>query len=128
MMRAALLITTRFLTVCAFVLLVIDAVEARTPQTRQSVRFAHCLQDTELNKSIEALKLQGGDTVYKAAELLLTKARTVPGCRTQIVQALISSMALATDPAKNNYENYFYGCMVRAFSQTLRQQKLWIYS
>jgi hypothetical protein len=107
MMRAGLLITTRLLIVCAFVLLAIDAVEARTPQTTQSVRFTRCLNGAELHKSLDALKLQGGDTVYKAAESLLTKARTVPGCRTQIVQALISSMALATDPAANKYENYF---------------------
>lgn len=107
MMRAGLLITIRILIVFAFFLLAIDAVEARTPLTTQSVRNARCLQGDEVNKSLDALKLQGGDTVYKAAELLLTKARTDPGCRTQIVQALISSMALATNPATNNYENYF---------------------
>ena len=128
MMRATLLITTRLLIVCAFVLLAIDAVEARTPQTTQSVRFTPCLNGAELNKSLDALKLQGGDTVYKAAELLLTKARTVPGCRTQIVQALISSMALATDPAANNYENYFLWLHGASILADLRQQKLWIYS
>jgi len=107
MERAALLIMTRFLIVSAFVLLATNAVEARSQERTQSVRFARCSNGTELNKSLDALKLQGGDTIYKAAESLLTKARTVRGCRTQIVQALISRMALATDLTTNNYENYF---------------------
>jgi len=107
MMPAVLAIATRLLIVLAFVLLAIDAIEARTLERTQSIRSARCLQGAELNESLGALKLQEGNTVNKAAELLLTNARTVPECRTQILEALISSMALATNPTANNYENYF---------------------
>lgn len=105
---AVLLITLRLVIVSVFVWLAIDAVEARTPATNaQPVRFARCFQADELNESLATLKLQGGEAVTKVAESLLTKARTVPRCRTQVVQALISGMAQATDPTANHYENYF---------------------
>ena len=101
-------VTFRLLIVSAFVWLAIDAVKARTPETiRQSVRFARCFRETELNERLATLKLQGGDGVTRAAESLLTKARIVPECRTQVIQALINSMAQATNPAGNHYENYY---------------------
>jgi len=75
--------------------------------TMQPVRFARCFQDAELSESIDTLKLQAGGEVAKVYGSLLNKARTVRGCRTQLVQALINSMAQATDPTANHYQNYF---------------------
>ena len=86
----------------------IDAIHARSSSTTtQSVRSAQCFQDTELRESIATLKQQGGADLVKASESVLTKARTSVSCRTQVVQALISTMAQATDPAANQYENFF---------------------
>jgi len=86
----------------------IDAVKAGSSKTiNSSVRFARCFQDSELSKSLATLRLQERAELAKVSESLLAKARTSPGCRTQVVQALISSMAQATDPAANHYENYF---------------------
>ncbi|HKY44638.1 MAG TPA: hypothetical protein VJM50_16225 [Pyrinomonadaceae bacterium] len=109
MNRGILLGTSLLLIVPALVWLAIDAVEARSSETiTQSVRVARCFQDTELSKSLATLKLQGGPELVKVHESLLSKARTAPGCRTQLVQALISNMAQATDPAGNQYENFYF--------------------
>jgi hypothetical protein len=108
MNRAILLFRCLLVIALAPVWLAIDAVKAGSSKTiTPSVRFARCFQDSELSKSLATLKLQGQAEVAKVAESLLTKARTTPGCRTQVVQALISSMAQATNLAANNYENYF---------------------
>jgi hypothetical protein len=86
----------------------IGAVDARTSSTTtQSVRSAQCFQDTELRESVATLKQQGGADLVKVSESLLNKARTSNKCRTQIIQALISTLAQATDPAANQYENFF---------------------
>jgi hypothetical protein len=109
MMNRTVLWATFLLTIIFAVLwLVIDAVEARTSETiTQSVRSARCFHDTELRQSIATLKQQGGADVEKISESLVTKARTGDGCRTQVVQALISTMAQATNPTMNQYENFF---------------------
>jgi hypothetical protein len=73
-----------------------------------SVHTAKCFQDTELRERIGTLKQQGGADLVKAFGALLVKARSDYRCRTQIIQALISSMAQATDPAANQYENFFF--------------------
>lgn len=86
----------------------IDPVNAGTSQTiPQSVGSAQCFHDTELRESIATLKQQGGADVAKVSESLLTKARTANGCRMEVIQALISSMEQATNPATNQYENFF---------------------
>ena len=86
----------------------IDIVDAQTSRTiTRSVRSAQCFQDTELRETIATLKQQGGADLVRASESLLTKARTSKSCRTQVVQALISTMAQATDPAANQYQNFF---------------------
>lgn len=106
--RTVLLATLLMAIVSVTSWLVIDAVDARTSNTiTQSVRSTRCFQDTELRESIATLKQQGGADVEKVSESLLTKARTDNGCRTQVVQALISTMAQATNPTTNQYENFF---------------------
>lgn len=108
MNRAISLFKCWLIIAVAFVWLTTYAVGANSSKSiTPSVRFARCFQDNELNKSLATLKLQEGAELVKASESLLTKARTAPGCRTQVVQALISSMAQATNPAGNNYENHF---------------------
>ena len=85
-----------------------DPVNAEISETiPQSVGSAQCFHDTELRESIATLKQQGGADVAKVSESLLTKARTANGCRTEVVQALISSMEQATNPTTNQYENFF---------------------
>ena len=129
MNRGILLGTSLLLIVPALVWLAIDAVEARFSETiTQSVRVARCFQDTELSKSLATLKLQGGPELVKVHESLLTKSKTAPGCQTQLVQALISSMAQATDPAGNQYKNFFFWQSGASLLADLRQQKLSIYS
>jgi len=72
------------------------------------VRVARCFQANELTESLATLKQQIGADVARVSRSLLTKARTVPGCRTEIVQALITTMAQATNPAGNQYDNFFF--------------------
>jgi hypothetical protein len=96
------------LIIVSFVISGADPVNAGTSETTpQSVSSARCFHDTELRENIATLKQQGGADLVKVSELLLTKARTDYGCRTQVVQALISTMSQATDPAANQYENFF---------------------
>jgi hypothetical protein len=107
MNRTVLLATFLLAIVSAVLWPVIDA-DACTPETiTQSVRSARCFHDTDLRESIATLKQQGGADVEKVSESLLTKARTDDRCRTQVVQALISTMAQATNPTTNQYENFF---------------------
>jgi len=109
MNRTFLLATFLLAIVSAVLWLLIDAVDARTAEAiKQSVRSARCFHDSELRENIATLKLQGGEEVAKVHEALLTKARNAPGCRTEVVQALISNMAQARDPAGNQYENFFF--------------------
>ena len=106
--RTLLLVTFSLVIVSAVAWLAIDAVDARASETiTQSVPSARCFHDTELSESIATLKQQGGADVAKVSESLLTQARTANGCRIQVVQALISSMAQATNPTANQYENFF---------------------
>jgi hypothetical protein len=94
--------------VSAVILMVIGAADAHTSETiTQSVRSAECFHDSELREKIATLRQQGGSNVEKTSEALFTKARADYRCRTQVVQALISSMAQATDPTTNQYENFF---------------------
>jgi len=86
-----------------------DSVNAHASETiTMPVRFVRCFNNTELRQSLATLKLQGGEEVVKVYNSLLTKARTAPGCRKEVVRALISNMAQATDPAGNQYENFFF--------------------
>jgi hypothetical protein len=108
MMNRTVLITYLLVTVSAVIWLVSDAVNTRASKTiTQSDRFARCFHNTELSESIATLKQQGGADVAKASESLLTQARTADGCRTEVVQALISGMAQATNPTMNQYQNFF---------------------
>ena len=102
------MVTFLLVIVVAIVWLAGDAVDARASGTiTQSVRSARCFHDNELRESIAALRQQGGSDLWKVNEYLLAKARTASRCRTQVIQALISTMAQATDPTGNNYENFF---------------------
>lgn len=108
MTRTVLSITLLLPIVSAVIWAGTDAVDGRTSETiTQSVRSARCFHDSELRQSIAILKQQGGPEVWKVGESLLRKAKTASGCRTQVVQALVSSMAQATNPAGNHYENFF---------------------
>ena len=108
MNRRIFVVTFSLVIVFAFMGGAIDPVDARTSETiREPVSSAPCFHDTELRESIATLKQQGGADVAKVSESLLTKARSANGCRIQVVQALISSMAQATNPTANQYENFF---------------------
>ena len=106
--RTVLLITFMLAIVSAVIWLSVHAGDAHTSETiTQSVRSPRCFHEAELNESIATLKQQGGEDLEKMSESLLTKARTDYGCRIEVIQALISSMAQATNPTANEYENFF---------------------
>lgn len=108
MKRIVFLVTSSLVIVSAVIWVAIATIDARTPETiTQSVGSARCFHDTELRESMAALKQQERTNVAKVSESLLTKARTANGCRLQVIQTLISSMAQATNPAANQYENFF---------------------
>lgn len=108
MNRTILLVTFSLVIVSAVIWVGIDLVDARSSETtRQSVSSASCFHDTELRESIATLKQQGGADVAKMSKSLLTKARSANGCRIQVIQALMSSMARARNPTTNQYENFF---------------------
>ncbi len=108
MNRTVLLVTFLLVTVSTVIWPAIGTVDARAAVTiTHCVGSAGCFRDTELRESIAGLKQQGGPDLWKVYKSLLTKART-PQCRTQLVQALISSMAQDTNPATNQYENFFF--------------------
>lgn len=106
--RTILLVMFSLVFVSAIIWVAIDPVNAGTSETiTQSVGYARCFNDIELRESIATLKQQGGADVAKVSESPLTKARTADACRIQVVQALISSMGQATNPTRNQYENFF---------------------
>lgn len=102
-----LLVTFRLVFVPIAVLLLSDSVEVRSSMTIPQSGYERCFQDSELSENLAALKLQFGPELHKVSQSLLTKARTGPACRTQLVKALISAMEQATDPAANQYKNFF---------------------
>ena len=106
--RTVLLVTFLLVIVSAVIWRANDAVDARSSKTMtQSVRSTQCFHDTELRESIATLKQQGGADLVKGAKFLLTKARTDSRCRTQVIQGLINTLAQATNPTTNQYENFF---------------------
>ena len=108
MNRTTFLVMLSLVVVSAVIWVAIDPVEAGTSEKiTPSVDSSGCFHDTELRESIATLKQQGGADVAKVSETLLTKARTDDRCRTQVAQALISTMAQATNPTTNQYENFF---------------------
>lgn len=105
MMNRTIFLVTFSLAIVSLLMCVgIDSADART---RPSVPSTQCFDEAELRKSIDTLKQQGGADLAKVSESLLIKARTANTCRSQVVQALISSMAQATNPTTNQYENFF---------------------
>jgi HEAT repeat protein len=99
---------TMLLIMLSFGLLNIEAVKIRgSSYNTESPNLARCFQGGELNESLTALKLQGGPLLVKASRSLLVEART-PGCRAQVVQALITNMEEASKNLTNPYENYFF--------------------
>jgi len=106
-MNRAILLT--FWLVIVFVpgWLVRVAADVRSHETIPQSGYERCFQDTELTQSIAKLKLQFGPELHKVVQSLLTKARTSAACRAEVVQALVRAMGQATDPAANQYENYF---------------------
>ena len=108
MNRAVFLITLWLVIVSALLNTQIVETDARSSKLiMRSFHFPQCFQDAELTRSLATLKLQGGADVAKVSEYLLTKARTAPACRSQVIQALISSLGQARNPTTNQYENYF---------------------
>jgi hypothetical protein len=107
MNHAISLVTFWLISVPAFVLLVNNSVEVRSAPTMPQSGYERCFQDSELSESLAALKLQFGPELNKVSQSLLTKARTAPRCRTQLVQALISAMEQATNSEANQYKNFF---------------------
>ena len=107
-MNRTLLLAFLLAIVAAVIWLANDAVDTRASEKMtKSVRSAECFHETELRQSIGTLKEQGGSNVENVSQSLLTKAEADYGCRVQVVQALISSMSQATNPATNQYENFF---------------------
>jgi hypothetical protein len=108
MNRTIFLVMFLLVIVSAVIWVAIDPVDAGTSETiLQLVGSARCFHDSELRESIATLKQQGGADLVKVSESLLTRAKTDYGCRAQVVQALISTMAQATNPTTNQYENFF---------------------
>ena len=108
MSRTVLLATFLLAMVSAVIWLAIDAVDARTSETiTQSVRSDRCFHDSELREIIATLKKQAGDDLVKVYTPLLSKARADSGCRMQVIQAVIDAMSQATNPAGNEYQNFF---------------------
>ena len=106
-MNHAILLTFWLIIVFVPGWLVSVAADVRSHETIPQSGYERCFQDTELSQSIAKLKLQFGPELHKVVESLLTKARTSPACRAEVVQALIRAMGQATDPTANQYENYF---------------------
>lgn len=108
MNREILVVTFGLVILPALLWLRIDTVDARCSKTiTQSIRLARCFKDTELSESLATFKLQPGPDVGKVYLPLLAKARTAPGCRTQLVQALIRAMEQASNPT-DRIKNYFF--------------------
>jgi hypothetical protein len=107
-MTRALVLITSCLVIGLVLIWTIGVTNARSSNaTSRSFRIPQCFQDNELNENLRTLKSQGGPDVAKVSEYLLGKAKAAPACRTQVVQALISSLEQATNPTPNTYENYF---------------------
>ena len=53
------------------------------------------------------MKLQGGPDVAKVYESFLTKARTSPACRTEVIEVLIRAMEQASKETTNQNERFF---------------------
>lgn len=100
----------------SFWLVIVPALEwkardlhARPSKTStQFARSARCIKETKLNESLATLKLQQSAELAKAYRYLLGKARSSPGCRRQVVQALIKGMEQASKNITNPYDNYFF--------------------
>jgi hypothetical protein len=109
MNRTVLIVTYRLVVVSAVVCLASEAVAASTSKDiMHSALSGRCFHSTELNENIATLKQQAGADVAKVSGFLLTKARTANECRTEVVQALISGLAQATNPTTNQYQNFFF--------------------
>ncbi len=72
-------------------------------QAGQSTR---CFRHHELSDIFATLKLQAGPDTRKVYSSLLAKARSGPGCRTQLVKALIEVLDQASNPT-TRIQKYF---------------------
>ena len=105
MIRAILVGTFGLVVLPALAWLAMDPLNARASNTfTQQVPLAQCFHDNELSKSLATLKLQMGPDVRKVYQSLLAKGRSAPGCRIQLVQALIRGLEQGTG---NRIENSF---------------------
>ena len=105
-MNRAILLITFWLVIPALIWLTDAAVEGRSSETMQLVPVARCFQDNELSESLATLKRQPALDVGRVSQTLLTKAKTTPECRTQVVQALMKAMDQASNTT-DQIENYF---------------------
>jgi hypothetical protein len=106
MNHAILLLMCWLVIVCGLMWPTIDAVPAGTWRTQiQPVK--RCIQDAELRENFATLKLEGGPEVAKVYESLLTKARSTPECRTEVVQALIRRLEQANKDTTNKNEKFY---------------------
>ncbi len=103
MNRAVSLVTFLIIGLAA---LVSNSDEVVHGSSAQGGRFTRCFQETELSNSLATFKRQPDLDVGRVSQSLLTKARSSPECRSQLVQTLIATMEHATDTATNP-ENYF---------------------
>lgn len=105
MNRVNFLVTFWLVIAPALVWPTIDAVDARSSRM-QMKPVARCIQDAELRTSLATLKLEGGPDVAKVYESLLSKARTSPGCRTEVIETLLTAMEQASKDTNKN-ERFF---------------------
>lgn len=107
-MKRTVLAITLLLVIVSVFWLVIHASDANTSETIiPSLRSDRCFHDSELREIIATLKKQAGDDLVKVYTPLLSKARADSGCRMQVIQAVIDAMSQATNPAGNEYQNFF---------------------
>ena len=109
MSRVALLTLSALVILAVPVWLPVNALTVRSSETmKQSAPFARCFQDAELSENIGTLKLQGGSDTAKASDFLLSRAKAAPGCRAQVVHALIAGLERASQQTTNKNESYFF--------------------
>lgn len=105
-MKYPILLVTCFL-VAAVLWKLSYTADARSSGTGTlSVGFARCFQDTELNDSLATLNQQGQTEVAQVYESLLARAKAAPGCRTELVQALIRELEASKNTTNRN-EKFF---------------------
>lgn len=78
-----------------------------TPIT-QPVGATRCFRNIELSQGIATMKQQIGADLTRVSQFLLGKARTSPGCKAELVQALIRAMEASKNKTDQIEEYYLW--------------------